>query len=699
MTTPEPPVSNSVATDPMLKRTASSPKPGAEPIMQLSGIIRDFPAGEQTIRILHGIDLTIYQGEMVAIIGQSGSGKSTLMNILGCLDKATAGEYLIFGKSVKQLDADELAKLRREHFGFIFQRYHLLGDIDARDNVAVPAVYAGMDNKLRAQRAEQLLTDLGLGDKVHNRPSQLSGGQQQRVSVARALMNGGDVILADEPTGALDSKSGKDVLQILNNLNKQGHTVIMVTHDPSIADQAERVIELKDGHIIADYRNEHFNNSDHSQASTNEDTTEETTAASASPSKVLRHKQKSRLGSLIDRLSEAFRMSILAMRAHKMRTLLTMLGIIIGIASVVSVVGIGQGSQQQILSNISSLGTNTITVIDGYPYGDPRRQYNDDNLTPDDAQAVADQPYVVSVSPQLDTNASVRYRSVQESASISGVGSGYLEVTGEKLAQGQGFDEQSISLRTQDIIIDDNAKTTFFPDITNPIGEVLLIGNVPGLVIGVLEPNENAFSRSSDTPTIYMPYTTMMSRIVGGENIDRFVVLIDNQISTSAAESAISELIEGRHGADDFRTQNSDSIRQTIESTTNTMTLLISSIAIISLVVGGIGVMNIMLVSVTERTNEIGVRMAVGARQSDIMQQFLIEAVLVCILGGGLGILLAFLIGEGINSLGSDSFSVIYSPTSIIAAFICSTLIGIVFGFLPARNAAKLNPVEALSRD
>lgn len=699
MTTPEPPISNSVATDPVFKRTTSSPKPGAEPIMQLSGIIREFPAGEQTIRILHGIDLTIYQGEMVAIIGQSGSGKSTLMNILGCLDKATAGEYLIFGKSVKQLDADELAKLRREHFGFIFQRYHLLGDIDARDNVAVPAVYAGMDNKLRAQRAEQLLTDLGLGDKVHNRPSQLSGGQQQRVSVARALMNGGDVILADEPTGALDSKSGKDVLQILNNLNKQGHTVIMVTHDPSIADQAERVIELKDGHIIADYRNEHFNHSDHSQALANEETTEESTAASASPSKVLRHKQKSRLGSLIDRLSEAFRMSILAMRAHKMRTLLTMLGIIIGIASVVSVVGIGQGSQQQILSNISSLGTNTITVIDGYPYGDPRRQYNDDNLTPDDAQAVADQPYVVSVSPQLDTNASVRYRSVQESASISGVGSGYLEVTGEKLAQGQGFDEQSISLRTQDIIIDDNAKTTFFPDITNPIGEVLLIGNVPGLVIGVLEPNENAFSRSSDTPTIYMPYTTMMSRIVGGENIDRFVVLIDNQISTSAAESAISELIEGRHGADDFRTQNSDSIRQTIESTTNTMTLLISSIAIISLVVGGIGVMNIMLVSVTERTNEIGVRMAVGARQSDIMQQFLIEAVLVCILGGGLGILLAFLIGEGINSLGSDSFSVIYSPTSIIAAFICSTLIGIVFGFLPARNAAKLNPVEALSRD
>ncbi|WP_296403562.1 MacB family efflux pump subunit [Psychrobacter sp.] len=674
--------------------------------MQVSNLIREFIAGEQTIRILHGLNLTIYQGEMVAIIGQSGSGKSTLMNILGCLDKATDGDYLIFGKSVKQLDADELAQLRREHFGFIFQRYHLLGDIDARDNVAVPAVYAGMDNQFRAQRAEKLLTDLGLGDKIHNRPSQLSGGQQQRVSVARALMNGGDIILADEPTGALDSKSGQDVLQILRNLNNQGHTVIMVTHDPSIAEQAERVIELKDGHIIADYRNEHFKPFDVTQSQTNDiepssieaSTHDANLSTSPHHSKPLK-KQKSSLGSFIDRLSEAFRMSILAMRAHKMRTLLTMLGIIIGIASVVSVVGLGQGSQQQILSNISSLGTNTITVIDGYPYGDPRRAYNDHNLTPDDAKAVGNQPYVVSVSPQLDTSASVRYRNVQESASISGVGEGYLEVTGEKLAMGQGFDAQSIALRTQDIIIDDNAKKTFFADVDNPIGEVMLIGNVPGRVIGLLEPNEGGFGPSNDSPTIYMPYTTMMSRIVGGENIDRFVVLIGNQISTSAAESAIFDLIESRHGADDFRTRNSDSIRQTIESTTNTMTLLISSIAIISLIVGGIGVMNIMLVSVTERTNEIGVRMAVGARQSDIMQQFLIEAVLVCVLGGGLGVLLAFTIGEGINSIGSDNFKVIYSPTSIIAAFICSTLIGVIFGFLPARNAAKLNPVEALSRD
>ncbi len=494
-------------------------------------------------------------------------------------------------------------------------------------------------------------------------------------------MNGGDIILADEPTGALDSKSGEDVVQILKDLNAQGHTIIMVTHDPSLAAQAERVIEIKDGYIIADYKNDDYQH------------------AEPQPAAVIDKHRKSAFSSFIDRLFEAFKMSLLAMRAHKMRTLLTMLGIIIGIASVVSVVGLGKGSQEQILSNISSLGTNTITVTDGYPYGDPRRQYNDDNLTPQDAQAVADQPYVVSVSPQLNSNMNVRYRNIQEAASISGVGKDYLDVSGEKLALGQGFDEQSILRRTQDIIIDDNANKTFFPDNANPIGEVLLIGSVPGRVIGVLEPNDGGFRRSVDSPTLYMPYTTMMSRLIGSAYIESFVALIDNNISSAAAEAAISELMIGRHGTDDFRIRNSDSIRQTIEATTATMTLLISSIAIISLIVGGIGVMNIMLVSVTERTNEIGVRMAVGARQSDIMQQFLIEAVLVCILGGLLGIGLAFAIGEIINRVGGDSFQVIYSPTSIIAAFICSTLIGVVFGFLPARNAAKLDPVEALSRD
>ena len=660
------------------------------PLIEVKNLVREFPAGDTTIRILHGLDLTLYQGEMVAIIGQSGSGKSTLMNILGCLDKATSGSYTIFGKSVDDMDSEELARLRREHFGFIFQRYHLLGDINALDNVTVPAVYAGMNTTKRRKRATELLTQLGLGEKTTNRPNQLSGGQQQRVSIARALMNGGDIILADEPTGALDSGSGKEVMNILHRLKDDGHTIIMVTHDPSLASQAERVIELKDGHIIADYYTDNARNQE--QQDNNHNTQNTATSKNTFDS-------KNALFGVIDRLKEAFKMSIYAMKAHKMRTLLTMLGIIIGIASVVSIVGLGQGSQAKILADINALGTNTITVMNGYPFGDARRRFGRDNLTVADAQAVANQPYALSVSPMVNKSMSIRFESIDATGTINGVGKDYLSVTGEVLSMGQGFDDESISSASQDIIIDQNAYKTYFNNEGNPIGQTLLVGNVPARIVGVLSEKKSSFARTSNSPTVYMPYTTVMYRMLGTSYIDRFVVLIDDGTPSAIAETAIKDLIRTRHGEEDFNIMNTDSIKETVQSTTTAMTMLISSIAIISLIVGGIGVMNIMLVSVTERTSEIGVRMAVGARQSDIMGQFLIEAVLVCILGGILGILMAFGIGGLINKFGGGNFAVIYSPLSIVVAFVCSTLIGVVFGFLPARNASRLNPVDALAHN
>lgn len=650
--------------------------------------MHEFSAGDTTVRVLHGLDLTLYQGEMVAIIGQSGSGKSTLMNILGCLDKATGGSYTIFGKSVDEMNSEELAKLRREHFGFIFQRYHLLGDINALDNVTVPAVYAGMNATKRRKRATKLLTQLGLGDKITNRPSQLSGGQQQRVSIARALMNGGDIILADEPTGALDSVSGEQVMNILHRLKDDGHTIIMVTHDANLASQAERVIELKDGHIIIDYYNDNAKN----QKPLNNDANIQNTATNKSiPT------SKNTLLGVMDRLKEAFKMSMYAMMAHKMRTLLTMLGIIIGIASVVSIVGLGQGSQAKILADINALGTNTITVIDGYPFGDPRRRFGQDNLTVADAKAVADQPYALSVSPMVNKSVNIRHQSQDATGTVTGVGKDYLSVTGEKLFMGQMFDETSIATSAQDAIIDQSAYEIYFNSKGNPIGQTLLIGNVPARIVGVLSENPSPFARMNNSPTVYLPYTTVMYRMLGKNTLDRFVVLIDDDTPSAIAEAAISKLIQSRHGTDDFNIMNTDSIKETVQSTTAAMTMLISSIAIISLIVGGIGVMNIMLVSVTERTSEIGVRMAVGARESDILGQFLIEAVLVCVLGGVLGILLAFGVGSLINKFGGDSVGVIYSPLSVVVAFVCSTLIGIVFGFLPARNASKLNPVDALT--
>lgn len=654
-----------------------------QPLLEVSQLIREFPAGESTVQILKSIDLKIYAGELVAIVGQSGSGKSTLMNILGCLDKPTSGSYQVNGRETRELEPDELAQLRREYFGFIFQRYHLLGDLNAAGNVEVPAIYAGMDAATRQARSREILTDLGLGEKTQNRPSQLSGGQQQRVSIARALMNGGDVILADEPTGALDKNSGVEVMRILRELNAKGHTIILVTHDMNVAKNATRIIEISDGNIISD------------QPNTPEHSDEIVVDVDNEEHK--KQKKSSAWRSMLDRFSEAFRMALLAMNAHRMRTFLTMLGIIIGIASVVSVVALGNGSQKQILENISSLGTNTITIFQGRGFGDNSKTAQSKTLVPADADALGDQAYVDGVSPSVTSNVTARYKEVEAATTVNGVSEDFFYVRGLTFAAGQPFDKQSVRERAQDVVIDSNTQATFFPDGSDPVGQVILLGSVPSRIIGVIDVQKGMFS--SDSLNVYLPYSTVMSRMLGQANVRSIIVRVKDQYSSAAAENAILSLLEQRHGAQDVFTQNSDSIRETIEQTTATMTLLVSAIAVISLVVGGIGVMNIMLVSVTERTQEIGVRMAVGARQSDILQQFLIEAILVCILGGVLGVLLSLGIGQIISHFAKGTFQMAYSNTSIMAAFICSTLIGVVFGFIPARNAARLDPVDALSRE
>ncbi|WP_312324927.1 MacB family efflux pump subunit [Acinetobacter schindleri] len=653
-----------------------------QPLLEVKNLIREFPAGESTVQILKGVNLEIYPGELVAIVGQSGSGKSTLMNILGCLDKPTAGSYKVKGRETRELEADELAQLRREYFGFIFQRYHLLGDLNAAGNVEVPAIYAGADSTERHERAVKLLTDLGLGEKTENRPSQLSGGQQQRVSIARALMNGGDVILADEPTGALDKNSGIEVMRILRELNAKGHTIILVTHDHNVAKNATRIIEISDGNIISDQQN---------VPEVDDGFIKQTLERSE-------QKKISSWRSAVDRLGEAFRMALLAMNAHRMRTFLTMLGIIIGIASVVSVVALGNGSQKQILENISSLGTNTITVFQGRGFGDNSRSSQAKTLIPADADALAEQPYVDGVSPSVNSSVTGRYKEIEASTTVNGVSEDFFYVRGMTFKSGQPFDRESVTEQAQDVVIDTNTQNTFFKDGTNPVGQVILLGSVPTRVIGVIDAQKGMMG-NNDTLNVYLPYSTVMSRMLGQSNVRQIIVRIKDEYPSAAAENAILNLLVQRHGAQDVFTQNADSIRETIQQTTQTMTLLISAIAVISLVVGGIGVMNIMLVSVTERTQEIGVRMAVGARQSDILQQFLIEAVLVCILGGILGVLLSLGIGQLITHFAGGTFQMAYSTTSIVAAFVCSSLIGIVFGFIPARNAARLNPVDALSRE
>nr|WP_257620740.1 MacB family efflux pump subunit [Aeromonas hydrophila] len=643
-------------------------------MIQLKGIERRYQSGEQEVTVLHPLDLTIEAGEMIAIVGASGSGKSTLMNLLGCLDRPSSGQYLFRGQDTATLDALSLARLRCHHFGFIFQRYHLLPHLNAAANVEIPAVYAGTPRAERQARSQALLTRLGLSDRSHHTPSQLSGGQQQRVSIARALANGGEVILADEPTGALDSQSGKEVMAILKELHAQGHTIILVTHDMEVASHADRIITLKDGRV-------------------QEDSGRKLAAVPVTPTAAPAGKEGA--GHDWDRYREAARMALHAMLAHRIRTFLTMLGIIIGIAAVVSVVALGQGARAKVIDQINAMGTNTIDIFPGKDWGDEKAA-SIQTLNKRDLDALLGQPYLEGASPQIAAPGQLRYRNKTSSGSIVGVGNDFFRVKGMKLTNGRLFDERDIQNRAAVAVVDGKTIESLLGK-QDPVGQVVLVGTLPVRIIGVVE-EETGFGRSSQSVNVWLPYSAVMSRLISQNHFSQLTIRVKDGVQPALAEQAAIELLTQRHGVKDFFTFSSDSIIKSVEKTTATMTLLVSAIAVISLIVGGVGVMNIMLVSVVERTREIGIRIAVGARQSDILQQFLIEAVMVSLLGGMLGVGVSLFIGL-LFSLFVESIQMHFSLFSILMAFGCSSLIGILFGYLPARNAARLDPVEALARE
>ncbi|TFY88196.1 MacB family efflux pump subunit [Pseudomonas nabeulensis] len=649
----------------------------SQPLLELKGITRSFMAGEREFIALKGIDLTIHAGEMVAIIGASGSGKSTLMNILGGLDYATAGSYKINGIETRSLGDEQLAELRRDYFGFIFQRYHLLAHLSALHNVEMPAIYAGTPETARHSRARDLLERLGLAGHTTHRPSQLSGGQQQRVSIARALMNGGEVILADEPTGALDTHSGKEVMRILAELHAAGHTVIIVTHDPKVAANAQRIVEVSDGEIVSDKAN----------------------AVSDLPSEAPVEPKRSgarRLVASLGLFKEAFNMAWVALVSHRMRTLLTMLGIVIGITSVVSISAIGEGAKRYVLKDIQAIGSNTIDIFSGTSFGDSRASAIE-TLMPSDVDALNQLYYVDSATPVVGRNLLLRYGNIDLDAQVNGVSDRYFKVKGLKLEAGIAFSENDARRQAQVVVIDHNTRNRLFGPNVDPLGQVILVGNLPCTVIGVTADNKNMFA-ASKALNVWVPYETAAGRLLGQRHLDSITVRIKDGQPSKVVEDNVNKLMLQRHGTKDFFTNNLDSIMQTVQKTSRSLALLLSLIAVISLLVGGIGVMNIMLVSVTERTREIGIRMAVGARQSDIRQQFLVEAVMVCLIGGIIGISLSYALGF-LFSLFVKEWEMVFSLGSVVTAFACSTLIGIVFGFVPARNAARLDPIEALARD
>ncbi len=654
------------------------------PLIELRGIRKRYGGGDKPeIEVLHGIDLDIRAGEFIAIVGASGSGKSTLMHLLGCLDRPSSGSYRFAGEDVSTFDADELAWLRRKAFGFVFQGYHLIPTESARENVEVPAIYAGLPQDERAQRAANLLGRLGLSDKLDNRPNQLSGGQQQRVSIARALMNGGHIILADEPTGALDSRSGAEVMELLRELADTGHTVILITHDRDVAAQARRMVEIRDGQIVADNTNE----TDRHQAR----------------QKPFLHPQLSSLDitqacedtgtPFWQGLREAIRAAWRVMWIHRVRTSLTLLGIVIGVASVIVMLAIGEGTKQQVIDQIGSLGTTIMYMSSTVPpTGGPNGV-----ITAEDLDEIARLPEISRVMPVIGDPILVRYGNVDKQLYVFASTDIMPIIHHWQVAQGRFFTEREDQELAPVAVLGHRVYHSFFPHLSDPVGQYLLIGTSPFEVIGVMA-ERGAESGSQDyDDMVFIPYRSGRARVYQAQEQPDYTVMEAASVDqVEAAEAAVENLLLERHGREDFRIGNAAARLKAQMETRDTMTRMLGLVAAVSLLVGGIGVMNVMLMTVKERTREIGIRMATGAREYDILNQFLLEAMLVTIVGGTVGVVLGLTIGA---LLIFWEVPVIFSLSVMIGAFACAVVIGLVFGYMPARTAARLDPVVALSSE
>jgi len=644
-----------------------------ETILDLSDIHKHYINGDTTVRALDGVSLKIRRGEFVAIMGQSGSGKSTLMNILGCLDRPTTGSYKVLGHEAANLEPDELASLRRETFGFVFQKYNLLATATAGENVQIPSVYAGLPKHKRAERAASLLASLGLGDRTAHRPSELSGGQQQRVAIARALVNDPPVILADEPTGALDSKSGDEVLALLKQLHAEGRTIILITHAENVAQHAGRIVRIQDGRIFEDTGS---------------------VADQATESVATSHRSFESAVGLMASAQEALVTAWRSLRVNIFRTMLTLLGIIIGVAAVVAMLAVGEGSRQKVLDRISSFGTNLMLIRPGA--AGIRNAGDIATLVPDDAAAIKALPNVETALPERSTRITVRYGNLDYQTSAQGTGEDFPSARDWPVAEGQFFNADDMKHYAAVVVLGRTVAKTLFPDGGSPIGKYVLIRSVPYVVIGIMSDKGASPNGSDQDDVIFVPISTGLVRLFGKNYLSSITIKVKDSSDIEATQTRVEALLKNRHNTEDFSVRNMASFLQAAMETQDTFTLLLGTVAAISLLVGGIGVMNIMLVSVVERTREIGIRMATGARMRDIMLQFNIEAAVVCAAGGILGILVGMIAGLVLRYSG---MTVIFSVTPAALAFACASATGLAFGYLPARQAAQLDPVVALASE